>query len=73
MSLIMLAYNIKRTINILGLQNLLAKLKKWNPDYRKFVRLKTLVTNFKQLWGYQKIKAILLFNNLLLVYRIVNS
>lgn len=35
-SLIMLVYNIKRCINILGMQDLLAKLKNWQPDYRKF-------------------------------------
>lgn len=33
-SLIMLVYNIKRTINILGIPDLIAKLKKWNSPYK---------------------------------------
>ena len=33
-SLIMLVYNIKRSINILGVTELIAKLKKWNPPYK---------------------------------------
>ena len=33
-SLIMLVYNIKRSINILGLPDLIAKLKKWNSPYK---------------------------------------
>jgi hypothetical protein len=37
-SLIMLVYNIKRSINILGVPNLLAKLHTWNSPYkRKFL------------------------------------
>lgn len=32
-SLIMLVYNIKRTINILGLPDLMARLKNWKPTY----------------------------------------
>jgi hypothetical protein len=37
-SLIMLVYNIKRSINILGVPDLLAKLKTWNSPYkRKFL------------------------------------
>ena len=39
-SLIMLVYNIKRSINILGVPDLLAKLKTWNTPYkRKFLFL----------------------------------
>lgn len=34
-SLIMLVYNIKRTINILGIPDLIAKLKVWNSPYKK--------------------------------------
>jgi len=34
-SLIALVYNIKRTINILGLPELLKKLAKWKPKYKK--------------------------------------
>jgi transposase len=39
-SLIMLVYNIKRSINILGVPDLLAKLRAWNSPYkRKFLIL----------------------------------
>ena len=34
-SLIMLVYNIKRTINILGVPDLIAKLKAWNTAYKR--------------------------------------
>jgi transposase len=34
MALIMTVYNIKRTINILGIENLLEKLKNWEPNYK---------------------------------------
>lgn len=34
-SLIMLVYNIKRSINILGVPDLIAKLKKWNSPYKR--------------------------------------
>nr|WP_235819427.1 transposase [Flavobacterium oreochromis] len=34
-SLIMLVYNIKRTINILGLPDLIAKIKAWNSPYKR--------------------------------------
>ena len=34
-SLIMLVYNIKRTINILGVPDLIAKLKAWNTPYKR--------------------------------------
>ena len=30
----MLVYNIKRSINILGVPDLIAKLKKWNSPYK---------------------------------------
>ena len=33
-SLIMLVYNIKRSINILGVSDLIAKLQKWNSPYK---------------------------------------
>ncbi|WP_369803428.1 transposase [Flavobacterium sp. LM4] len=33
-SLIMLVYNIKRSINILGVPELIAKLQKWNSPYK---------------------------------------
>ena len=34
-SLIMLVYNIKRSINILGVPNLIAKLQAWNTPYKR--------------------------------------
>lgn len=34
-ALIMTVYNLKRTINILGPQNLINKIKSWKPDYKK--------------------------------------
>jgi transposase len=36
-SLIMLVYNIKRSINILGVPDLIAKLKTWNSPYKRKV------------------------------------
>ena len=33
-SLIMLVYNIKRSINIMGVPELIAKLQKWNSPYK---------------------------------------
>ena len=39
-SLIMMVYNLKRTINILGIPERIAKLKKWNlPDKAKILIL----------------------------------
>lgn len=35
MALIMTVYNMKRAINILGMEKLLAKLRTWKPDYDK--------------------------------------
>lgn len=42
-SLIMLVYNIKRSINILGVPDLIAKIKSWNAKYptKGFVAIKT--------------------------------
>ncbi|WP_317174844.1 transposase [Pararhodonellum marinum] len=34
-ALIMTVYNLKRTINILGMTGLMEKLRKWIPDYKK--------------------------------------
>lgn len=48
-SLIMLVYNIKRSINILGVSDLIAKLKAWNSPYKKvllFLRKTTLLKLF---------------------------
>jgi hypothetical protein len=35
MALIMTVYNMKRAINILGIEPLLAKLQTWKPDCKK--------------------------------------
>jgi len=38
MALIMTVYNLKRAINILGMEELLVKLKACKPDYKKVSR-----------------------------------
>lgn len=38
MNLIMLTYNIKRTISLLGFTKMLLALQSWNPDYRRVLR-----------------------------------
>ncbi|WP_304063771.1 IS1182 family transposase [Pedobacter glucosidilyticus] len=38
-ALIMTVYNLKRAMNILGIEKLLALLKTWNPDYQKALAL----------------------------------
>lgn len=47
MALIMLVYKIKRCINLLGLPNLIKKLKKWQPNYAGIVRFILETTYFK--------------------------
>lgn len=43
-ALIMTVYNLKRSINILGITDLLLKIKSWKPDYAKvFLALKSTV------------------------------
>ena len=37
MNLIMLAYNIKRTVSILGITKFLEALKSWKPDYKRIL------------------------------------
>ena len=55
-SLIMLVYNIKRSINILGVPDLIAKLKTWNSPYKRkglffkktiYLKLFLAVVNFQ--------------------------
>ena len=46
-SLIMLVYNIKRTINILGIPDLIAKLKNWKSPYKTKVLLLLKTKNIK--------------------------
>ena len=54
-SLIMLVYNIKRSINILGVADLIAKLKKWNSPYKAKVL-------FLLQMEYLKLKSALFFS-----------
>ncbi|MFN8278274.1 MAG: transposase [Chitinophagales bacterium] len=46
-SLICLVYNIKRTINILGFDELMKKLKKWQPNYKRAAILSSKQGDFK--------------------------
>ena len=51
-SLIMLVYNIKRSINILGVPDLIAKLKTWNSPYKRKVLLFIKTTYLKLITAY---------------------
>jgi transposase len=51
-SLIMLVYNIKRSINILGVPELIAKLKKWNSPYKAKVLLWLKTDYLKQIYSF---------------------
>jgi propanediol dehydratase small subunit len=46
-SLIMLVYNIKRSINMLGVSDLIAKLKKWNSPYKAKACLVYIMNYFR--------------------------
>ena len=59
-SLIMLVYNIKRAMNILGVPDLIAKLKNWKSPYKRKV-LFLLITN------HFKLKSVFVFEKVLLV------
>ena len=48
-SLIMLVYNIKRAMNILGVVDLIAKLKTWKSPYKRKVLFLQKVTCFKRI------------------------
>ncbi|WP_341825597.1 transposase [Flavobacterium sandaracinum] len=53
-SLIMLVYNIKRSINILGVPDLIAKLKNWKSPYKTkgvFVFKRVYLRLFNDLFG----------------------
>ena len=47
MAMIMLIYNIKRCMNILGISDLINKLKKWQPNYEGIVQFILKHTHFK--------------------------
>ena len=51
-SLIMLVYNIKRTINILGVPDLLERLKNWQPNYKGIAIFSLKEAYFKAIYGY---------------------
>ena len=38
-SLIMMVYNLKRSMNILGIENMIKKIKNWKPNYKEIVWL----------------------------------
>ena len=46
-SLIMLVYNIKRAMNILGIPDLIAKLKTWKSPYKRKVLFLLIMDRFK--------------------------
>lgn len=46
-SLICLVYNIKRVINILGMTDLMEKIKHWQPDYKRIALLHSKLRYFK--------------------------
>ena len=55
-SLIMLVYNIKRSINILGVPDLIAKLKTWNSPYKRkglFLKKTTYLELFLTVVNFQ--------------------
>ena len=55
-SLIMLVYNIKRSINILGVPDLIAKLKTWNSPYKRkglFLKKTTYLELFLAVVNFQ--------------------
>ena len=58
-SLIMLVYNIKRAMNILGVPDLIAKLKNWKSPYKRNVL-------FLQITNHFKLKSVFVFEKVLL-------
>lgn len=53
MALIMTVYNIKRTINIMGIENLLEKIKNWKPNYKGNTRLFSKQVYFNAICTHQ--------------------
>jgi len=53
MALIMTVYNIKRTINILGMEDLLKKIDKWTPNYKRIVPFMSKRNDFKAIYDVQ--------------------
>ena len=51
-SLIMTVYNLKRCLNILGIAQMLEKIKNWNPNYKEIawlIKKQQKCTNFEAL------------------------
>ena len=46
-ALIMTVYNMKRSMNILGMEDILEKIKNWKPDYKGMIRANFKLTFFK--------------------------
>ena len=60
MALIMTVYNMKRAINILGIEQLLEKLKAWKPDYKKvsgFAKIRLILRRYNEFYFLQLAKA----------------
>ena len=61
MALIMTVYNLKRAMNILGIEKLIEKLKTWKPDYKKVAcllktaRIRGQIRRLaeRRFWSYQ--------------------
>ena len=53
MALIMTVYNMKRTINILGMEKLLKKIKNWKPNYKRITAPKSKSNQFNAICGLQ--------------------
>ena len=51
-SLIMMVYNIKRTINILGVKDFMEKLKNWKPPYKREDCILIFTIHFKPKCGH---------------------
>ncbi len=58
-SLICLVYNIKRTINILGIEDLLEKIKNWQPNYQGIAILFLNRGNITRFYAIQNIEQLL--------------
>ncbi|MFZ1561261.1 MAG: IS1182 family transposase [Saprospiraceae bacterium] len=53
MALIMTVYNIRRCITIIGIENMIDKLRKWTPDYRKVALNHLKQALLSTFWGSQ--------------------
>lgn len=53
MALIMTVYNIKRTINILGMEKLLEKIKNWKPNYKGISSSFSKSNHFNKIYDFQ--------------------